>query len=65
MTFMKTKQIAFSKIILPSGEILKRHVVVFDENNQPTRHFPLSEEIAFTEWQDRTFYWTSDETENP
>lgn len=61
---MKTKQIAFSKIKLPSGETLKREVVVFNEYNQPISHFPLSEEIAFTEWHDQTFDWTSDSVEH-
>lgn len=51
------KQIAFSRIILPSGEVLHREVVVFDEDGKPLRHFPLTEETPFTEWYDKTFFW--------
>lgn len=51
------KQIAFSKIVMPDGNVFSREVVVFDKNGKPIKHFPLQEEIAFTEWHNITFYW--------
>ena len=54
------KQIAYSKVVLPSGEVLKREVVVFDNTGYAYQHFPLQREIAFTEWHNKTFYWPSE-----
>ena len=51
------KQIAFSKVILPSTEVLRREVIVFDDNGHPVHHFPLTNEIPFTEWHNKTFVW--------
>lgn len=51
------KQIAFAEVVLPDGEILHREVVVFDENLKAVSHFPLTHEIAFTEWQNKRYNW--------
>lgn len=51
------KQIAFAKVKLPNGDILQREVVEFNSQNEPIAHFPLKEEIAFTEWHNKTYVW--------
>lgn len=51
------RQVAYSRVVLPSGEVLHREVVVFDEGGKPLRHFPLTEESPFTEWYDKTFVY--------
>lgn len=48
-------KIAYARVILPSGEILHREVVVFNEKNEAINHFPLTEELPFVEWRDDTF----------
>ena len=50
-----TRQIAYSKVILPSGMILHREVIVFDSKGNILHHFPLTEELPFVEWKDETF----------
>ncbi|MDD7080339.1 MAG: hypothetical protein PUI06_06295 [Prevotella sp.] len=50
-----TRQIAYSKVILPSGIVLHREVIVFDECGNVLRHFPLTEELPFVEWRDETY----------
>lgn len=58
---MKTRKIAFSRLMLKNGEIIHREVVEFDENGLPLRHYPLSEELPFVEWEDKTFTWPNEE----
>lgn len=49
------RKVAYAKVILPTGEALKREVVVFSPNGQPLSHFPLTEELPFVEWRDETY----------
>ena len=46
---------AYAKVTFPSGTVMKRRIVVFDACNHPVAHFPLTEELAFTEWYNTTF----------
>lgn len=49
------KRIAFAHVILQNGERKKREVVEFDEKGNVLTHFPLQEEIPFTEWSNKTY----------
>ncbi len=49
-------KIAYARVILRSGETLHREVIVFNDNNEVTDHFPLTEELPFVEWKDETFH---------
>lgn len=49
------RQIAYSRVILPSGQVLHREVIVFDNNGKVLQHFPLTQELPFVEWRDETF----------
>lgn len=60
---LRNKQIAFAKVILPSGEILRREVIKFNAEGLPESHFPLKEEIAFAEWYNTTYEWPDDQAE--
>lgn len=51
------RKIAFSHVVLPSGEMLRREVVVFNSKGFPIEHFPLTEELPFVEWSDTTYYY--------
>lgn len=51
------RKIAFSHVVLPSGEMLRREVVVFNSKGIPIEHFPLTEELPFVEWSDTTYYY--------
>ena len=48
-------QRAYSQVILPSGQVLRRTVVVFDAEGCAVDHFPLTEELPFVEWHNTTF----------
>lgn len=49
------RQIAYARVILPSGKILHREIVVFNKNDEIINHFPLKEELPFVEWRNETF----------
>ncbi len=51
------KKVAYSRVQLPSGEVLRREVVVFDAEGQPKAHFPLTHELPFVEWRDETYIY--------
>lgn len=51
------RKIAFSCVVLPTGEELRREVVCFDSQGMPTDHFPLNEELPFVEWRDTTYHY--------
>ena len=40
-----SKQIAYSRVHLPDGTLLRRCVVEFDNQGVPLRYFPLTEEL--------------------
>ena len=48
------KRIAYAQVELPDGTLLKRQVVEFSEGKY-LRHFPLTEELAFTEWRNEKY----------
>ena len=48
------KRIAYAQVELPDGTLLKRQVVEFSEG-QYLRHYPLTEELAFTEWRNEKY----------
>jgi hypothetical protein len=48
------KRIAYAQVQLPDGTLLKRQVVEF-ANGVYLRHFPLTEELAFTEWRNEKY----------
>lgn len=50
-----TRQVAFAKVILPDGEQRIREVVEFDSDGNVLAHYPLTEELPFTEWRNTTF----------
>ena len=52
---MKNKRIAYPRVILPSGEVLRNEVIEFDENENVVNHFPLKQELPFVEWHNETF----------
>lgn len=52
---MECKRIAYSRVILPTGETLRKEVVEFDECGNVVGHFPLTEELPFVEWHNETF----------
>ena len=53
--YMKNKKIAYPRVILPSGEVLRNEVIDFDENENIVSHFPLKQELPFIEWHNETF----------
>ncbi len=53
----KEKRICYSRVKLPSGEVLRREVVVFGEDGRPVGHFPLDGELPFVEWRDETYIY--------
>lgn len=48
------KRIAYAQVKLPNGTLLKRQVVEFQNNNY-FRHYPLTEELPFTEWRNEMY----------
>ncbi|MBO7295170.1 MAG: hypothetical protein J6U65_07135 [Bacteroidaceae bacterium] len=48
------KRIAYAQVELPDGTLLKRQVVEFSEGKY-LRHYPLTEELAFTEWRNEKY----------
>ena len=48
------KRIAYAQVELPDGTPLKRQVVEFSEGKY-LRHYPLTEELAFTEWRNEKY----------
>ena len=54
---LMSKQIAYSRVHLPDGTLLRRCVVEFDNQGVPLRYFPLTEELPFVEWHDCDYYW--------
>lgn len=52
---MECKRIAYSRVVLPTGETLRKEVVEFDERGNVVGHFPLTEELPFVEWHNETF----------
>ena len=48
------KRIAYAQVELPDGTLLKRQVVEFSEGLY-LRHYPLTEELAFTEWRNEKY----------
>lgn len=49
------KRIAYAQVKLPSGKILKRCVIEFDEKGKVVQCYPLTQEMPFTEWRNETF----------
>ena len=47
------RRIAVSRLQLSNGEILKNQIIEWDDNNVP-KFYPITEELAFTEWKDCT-----------
>lgn len=50
------RKVAYPVVILASGKVLNREVVVFDGEGRAVAHFPLRKEIPFVEWRKTTFY---------
>ena len=48
------KRIAYAQVELPDGTLLKRQVVEFSEGKYLC-HYPLTEELAFTEWRNEKY----------
>ena len=48
------KRTAYAQVELPDGTLLKRQIVEFSEG-QYLRHYPLTEELAFTEWRNEKY----------
>lgn len=48
------KRIAYAQVELPDRTLLKRQVVEFSEG-QYLRHYPLTEELPFTEWRNERY----------
>ncbi len=51
----KPKRIAANRIHFPDGRVLVNHVVELD-GMFPVATYPLTEEMAFTEWHGGDFY---------
>lgn len=49
------KQVAFARIVLPSGKSITRGIVLFDDQGTPVSCRPLMKEEAFTEWRNETY----------
>lgn len=56
MGVQKLQRIAVSRLHLPDGRVLYNQVVELD-NEKPHSHFPLTEELASTEWLGGDYYW--------
>lgn len=52
----RLRRIAVSRLHLPDGRVLYNQVVEL-ENEIPRCHFPLTEELASTEWLGGDYYW--------
>lgn len=50
-----SRKIAFSSVKFPSGVVLHREVIEFDDEGNVVQHFPLTEELPFVEWRDETY----------
>ncbi len=51
------RRVAYPAVTLPDGTRLKREIVVFAADGTPKAHFPLTEEVAFTEWRGTEYAW--------
>lgn len=51
------RRVAYSAVTLPDGTRLYREIVVFSPDGTPQTHFPLTEEVAFTEWRAGEYVW--------
>lgn len=56
MREQKLRRIAVSRLHLADGRVLYNQVVEL-ENEKPHSHFPLTEELASTEWWGGDYYW--------
>lgn len=50
------RRIAVSRLHMPDGRVLHNQVIEM-EDGAPHRHFPLTEELASTEWLGGDFFW--------
>ena len=51
------RSVAFSRMHLPDGTVLKMQVVSFDAGGAPLAYHSLQGEEAFTEWRGGDFFW--------
>lgn len=59
MCFDKNKEyrIAVSRLHMENGNVLKNQILEIDsETKKMVRYYPLSREIAFTEWRGGDYY---------
>ncbi len=49
------RKIAFPRVIMQDGRVLRREVIVFDLQGLPIDHYPLTQEEAFVEWYNRSY----------
>lgn len=52
----KLRRIAVSRLHMPDGRVLHNQVIEL-ENEILQSHFPLTEELASTEWLGGDFFW--------
>lgn len=56
MESKKLRRIAVSRLHLPDGCVLHNQVIELD-GEIPKIHFPLTEELASTEWLGGDYFW--------
>lgn len=44
------RKVAFPRVMMPDGTILRREVIIFNSQGTPVEHYPLTAEEAFVEW---------------
>ena len=52
-----SRLIAYSRVVLPTGQTLHREVVEFAHDGCPVKHYPLLCEQPFVEWRDATYVY--------
>lgn len=52
-----SRLIAYSRVVLPTGQTLRREVVEFAHDGHPVKHYPLLGEQPFVEWRDATYVY--------
>lgn len=52
-----SRLIAYSRVVLPTGQTLHREVVEFAHDGHPVKHYPLLGEQPFVEWRDATYVY--------
>lgn len=54
------RRFAVSRLYLPGGQVLRNQVIeitVASDGKTTARYFPLTQELAFTEWRGGSYHW--------